>query len=470
MNTIKSSGATTVSDVYTRWLPIVLIVAIIAHYFWYVFRYALNVPYQDDIYDVLGFLSEIVAADDWRTTLQLFFIRWNEHSTAASRLMYYLTYRVQGEVSFVTLIALANMSLVVFIGLLYLRVRELEYRWLILLPAALILFQFRTHYVSFWSTAAMAFFYALVYGCCAIYCLHRANAVKLLFAILFATLATHSLASGQLIWAVGLATLLHQVFISKRLSGFYLLWWILAAAVVVTLWYSPALSHPDVYFENLRNMSAAEAKEHAEYVAKVTEKPLADALMIQLKYFLVLLGSVTSDSSVPLAMLTGAIFLAALLYFSAVAVRGEDIRLELCWGYVAITVAAVAYGRAEIAALDYALNSRYGVMSVLMLSMAWVLLAIRLKLRNLPMFVLAVSLALAFSVNSYSSYIEHVKFHHDEVAKFYNRGMNWFVGVDIKETNRVVNHAAKLGIYTKPPKPVPLTDSADRPDREQFRR
>jgi carbon starvation protein CstA len=115
----------------------------IGYYFWYLLRYALNIPYQDEIYDVLGFLSEIVKSEDWLTSLQLFFIKWNEHSTASSRLFYYLSYRLFGEVNFVTLTVLANTALPVFVGLLYLRLREHDYRWLILLPVVFMLFSFR---------------------------------------------------------------------------------------------------------------------------------------------------------------------------------------------------------------------------------------------------------------------------------------------------------------------------------------
>lgn len=62
-----------------------------------------------------------------------------------------------------------------------------------------------------------------------------------------------------------------------------------------------------------------------------------------------------------------------------------------------------------------------------------------------------------------------MKYQHDELAKLYNRRVHWFLGIDVKESTRVVDEAVELGIYTGPPRPVPLTDSANRPGREKLK-
>lgn len=443
-------------NVLTRWLPLGLITVVIGYYFWYLLQYALNIPYQDEIYDVLGFLSELIGSDDWRTSLQLFFIKWNEHSTASARLVYYLSYRLFGEVNFVTLAVLANTALPVFAGLLYLRVKDQDYRWLILLPVILTLFHFRAYYTALWSMTAFAYFYVLVYGFCALFCLHNLTRPRLFLAILFGALATFSLASGQLIWLAGGLGLAHQSFVTKTVSKWYLLCWVVAATAILLVWHSPSWGHPNLHFEHLRNLTADEARTFAENVAKVKDKPVLAALWIQLKFFLAMLGGVASDTNVALATATGICFLAAFAIFAGAAWRGSDIRLELCCVYILLTLAAIAHGRAELVVLAEALNSRFSVPSAMLVCILWVLLVVRLQLRSIIALYLAALLAGVNNVMAYATYTEPVVRHHDSLANYYNRNVYWLLGVPIEESAKVVARAGELGIYVGPPRPLPL--------------
>ena len=115
------------------------------------------------MYDVLGFLSGVVRAQNFLEAGSLFLEQHNEHRTTSSRLIYFAVYLSQGEVDFRTLTYLSNFSLVVILGLLYLRIRDLEYRWLILLPASLFLFQLRAYELTLWSMATFAYFYVFLY-------------------------------------------------------------------------------------------------------------------------------------------------------------------------------------------------------------------------------------------------------------------------------------------------------------------
>jgi hypothetical protein len=446
------------SIVYTRWLPLALITGVIGYYFWYLLKYALNIPYQDEIYDVLGFLNELARPGDWLTSLQLFFIKWNEHSTASARLVYYLSYQLFGEINFVTLTVLANLALPAFVGLLYLRLHGQAYRWLVLLPVILTLFHFRAYYTALWSMTAFAYFCVLVYGFCCLYCLHKLSWARLVLACVFASLATFSLASGQLIWLVGLIGVAYQRYVLKTIPARYLAAWLLAATAALVVWYSPSWGHPDLHFENLRNLTAEEARMHAANVASIKEKPLLAALFIQLKFFLAMLGGVISDSSVLLATMTGIAFLMAFLFFAASAWRGPDIRLELCCVYIFLTVAAMAHGRAELVVLAEALNSRFSVPSAMLVCILWTLLAIRLQIRSVAALYLVALLAAVNNVFAYATYSDPIISHHDRLANQYNKQVFWLLGVPVEETARVVATATELGIYAGPPRPVPLAD------------
>jgi hypothetical protein len=441
------------SHVYTRWLPLALVMGAIGYYFWYLLRYALNIPYQDEIYDVLGFLSEIVKSEDWLTSLQLFFIKWNEHSTASSRLFYYLSYRLFGEVNFVTLTVLANTALPIFVGLLYLRLREHDYRWLILLPVVFMLFSFRAYYTALWSMTAFAYFYVLVYGFCCLYCLHNLTRLRLLLAIFFGALATFSLASGQLVWLAGLLGVAHQTFVTKNISRWYLPTWILAAAAVLLVWYSRSWGHPDLQSENIIHLPSGDD------VASI-QNPVLVALLTKLKFFLAMIGGVVSDSSVLLATVTGLGLLLVFVFFVGTAWRASDIRLELCCIYVLLTVAAIAHGRAEFVLLAEALNSRFSVPSTMLVCMLWTLLNVRVRVRSIAALYLVALLAGINNLMAYATYTEDIIHFHDVKAKRYNKNVFWLLGVPVEETARVAANATALGIYKGPERPVPLEASS----------
>ena len=453
------------SNIYSRWLPIALTICAIGYYFWFLKQYALNIPFHDEIYDVLGFLSEVVEADGGQSFLQIFFVKWNEHSTAASHLLYYVTYRVQGELSFITLVYLANISLLVFFALLYIRLRHNRYRWLILLPVVFTLFHIRAYETILWGMTAVSYFYVLVYGFCCLYCLHQVNHQRMLLAIFFAALATFTLASGQLIWLVGGLGLVQQVFISKKISWVHLLSWLLAAAAVLLIWHSDSVGHPDLRFDNMLNLTSSEAHARGEAMAKAFEKPFFSALMIQFQVFLALLGSVVTGDNLLSATITGTVALVALVYFVVVSYRDVDVRLELCGIYIVLTVAAISYGRTEIFNLgplsSFILpgNSRYFIPSTMLICILWTRLLVANRVRSVPVLYLVIFLTGFHCVNAYSINSESVKTYHDRRVKTYNNNVYHLMGVKRKKSAQVVARAVELGIYREPSRPLPMVGS-----------
>ncbi len=462
MSILQSTEVEKLSNLYSRWLPITLTIGVIGYYFWFLQQYALNIPFHDEIYDVLGFLSEVVEAEGWQSFLRIFFVKWNEHSTAASHLLYYLAYRVQGELSFITLVYLANIALLVFFVLLYLRVRHNQCRWLILLPIAATLFHIRAYETILWGMTAVSYFYVLVYGFCCLYLLHQVNHQRILLAIFFAALASFTLASGQLIWLVGGLGLIQQVFISKRISWIYLLSWALAAAAVLLIWHSDSVGHPDLRFDNMLNLTSSEAHTRGEAIAKALEKPFFSALTMQFQFFLALLGSVVTGDNLLFATITGTVALAALVYFVAVSYRGADVRLELCGIYIVLTVAAISYGRAELANLGplssfiIPENSRYFIPSTMLICILWARLFVTSRARSVPALYLAICLTGFHCVNAYSINSESVKTYHDKRVKTYNKNVYHLMGFKRKKSAQVVGRAVELGIYIEPSRPLPL--------------
>ena len=201
-------------------------------------RYALNVPYHDDIIDVLQFVLSFDAAESVGQRLDLLLAQYNDHRTSASRLLFYLVYAITGEVNFRTLSLLANMAIPVFVILYMQAAPSRELRWPVLLLAALVLCQPQAYGLLFWSMSAFAFYFVLLYSFASLVCLERGSWLALCLAIVFAVGATLSLASGQLVWAVGLFLLVWQILRHGERSWWQLLAWAGSGIVCLLLYYS----------------------------------------------------------------------------------------------------------------------------------------------------------------------------------------------------------------------------------------
>jgi len=420
-----------------RYLPLAIIVLTAAYYFRFLALYALNIPLQDDIYDVLQFVLNINVTESWSTILELLLQQHNDHRTGASRLIFYGVYWLEGEVNFRTLIFISSLALPMILGLLYIVVRKLPYPYLLLLPSVFILFQIRSYGITLWSMAAFAYFYVFLYGFACIFVLHNVSRLKLVMAAILASLATFTLASGQMIWLLGLVSLLHQVLVLRQTSIRFVLVWLLCAIPVLVLW-NYGLDTPLSPGLILSNILAA---------------PLH-----HLHYFLALLGSGVSESSVFTATAAGVVALSSVVLISARSFTESDVRLELCCWYIVATVLAMVMGRAYFTEVQYALTSRYSFPSVLMMCTLWVLFAYKLKLHQPYILGFAALLACLYTVNSYSVYSPLLQPHMEARVNWYNKEIYPLWGSPKGEPRMIVNEAILQGIYRPPARPYPVPD------------
>ena len=396
----------------------------------FVYRHALNIPFADDIADVLRVLSGLSEAENLERRLALLFEQHNDHRTLSSRLVYLAVYRLAGEIDFRVLVFLANLALPLLLCLLYLPLRRRAGSLLVMVPAALLLLQLRAYGITLWSMAAFAYFYVYLYGFASLYCLHRVNGGRLTLALLFATLSTFSLASGQLIWVVGTISLLQQCLLLRKAPLWYLPLWLLCAVAVLLVWRVGLQTPNDIGFL-LGNFF--------------------DSPGVYLGYFLVLLGSAVSEQHLIAAALAGALLLSLLIGSSCRHYRQPDLRLELCAWFIALSVAAMVLGRAPYSELEYALSSRYSFPSVLMLATTWVMVARRWPGARLLLAVLLLSAI--YCASSWHIYREALQPHVELRVERFNQGTYWQFGTPNRESNAVVAKAEALNIWQAPPRP-----------------
>jgi hypothetical protein len=437
----------TISGLFVRWLPMLAIALVIVHYFWFVNSYAINVPFQDDIYDFLQVVNLADAADGASGVSAELFRQYVDHRTTVSRVWVYAAYLAEGEVNFRTLTILANLMLPLILLLFYLSVRGEKYRWIWLLVCTLLLLHLRAESIVLWSQPAFAYYSVFLFAFAGLFALHKVTLPKFVLAAILCTFSAFSYASGQIVWLLGLASLLHQCFISGRRSLLYPAIWLLIAVAVLVLWRTGFMA----VNSELGALSLP---------SQLTGAPLPQVLARYAGFFLAILGSAFTDTSAWGAGVAGLLVMATLVYISLRFIRHEDIRLALCCWFVVASAAAVTLGRAWWLPPDYVLITRYSFLSVILVCTLALLVQTRFKVFQTPAVYLVVMLAAGYwawaHVHFETTLQENLKGRYRE----FNNARFTVFGKPEAESTAIVTHAISAGIYQPPCRPLPECETA----------
>ncbi len=412
--------------------PLVLISVPALVYLLFVYRFALNVPLGDDVTDVLRVLIAVVDASEPAEAWQALYAQHNDHRTLASRLLYLLVYAIQGEIDFRLLTALASGGLLLLIYLYYRSLGDSPVRYCAALVAAFLLLQPRAYGITLWPMAAFAYHFVYVYAFAAILCLHRDGPGSFIAALVFATLSTYSLASGQLIWLVGLVGLLQQALLRRR-SYWYVLAWACCAVLVAIAW-RWGLETPNSAMAVLQQFFLTPAH-HAGF-------------------FLTLAGAAIGEDSLPLAMAAGIVLTVVPLLALLRRFRCADVRLELFAIFILLSIFVVTLGRAPYAAMDYSLAARYAFPSVLLACTCVVLLLCRFLRFGVKSALPVLLLSASYCLLGWLTWPQALQPYYDKRIERYNAGSYWVFGTPGKESRAIVERAVELEIYAPPPRPL----------------
>lgn len=441
------------SSLLVRWLPFVAFCAVIAHHFWFVNSHAMNIPYHDDIYDFLRIFNLMEAADRPAVAIKEFFSQYLDHRTNASRLLVYGAYLIEGEMNFRTLTLLANLALPLILLLFYVSVRGEEYRWGFLLVSALFLLSLRAPAITLHSQAGFAYYYVFFYAFACLFTLHKFTLLKFVLAAVLCSLASFTFAAGQIVWLLGLASLLHQCLVTGRRSLLYPAIWLLLAVAVLMLWrvgFVPIWGAPS---------------EHSpEQIRLLFPDILIDPSPLQflsryLTFFLVTLGCVLTTSSTLGAASVGLVMFGVLSFVTVKFYKQEDIRLVLCCWFVVASAAAVTLGRAMIAPPDYILEERYSFFSAIFMSTLALLVQTRFRVFKSPvvyLFVLLAGMHWAWTYRHFEVPLQNIlSGRYDD----YNNERFPFFGKPATESAAIVREAIAAGIYNPPCRPFPMCET-----------
>jgi hypothetical protein len=407
-----------------------------AHFVW---TRAINVPFHDDVIDVLDFLLRFESAGAAVDRLQLLFVQYNDHRTAASRIIYLVLLKAQGHLDFRSLVALANFSIPV-IAVLHAASSARGVRLAALTLALLVLCQPRGRDFLVWGMSVLAFQGTVVYGLAALVALQRPSMLRFLMAGLASAAAMCSLSSGQLIWLAGCAQLAYAYRRNEPQAGRWLLAWIPVSLLALLLFHAGFLN---------RNPSE-------RLLGFVLSTPLH-----HFQYFLVLLGSALSFENLRAGLAVGAGLMVALPWIVVRALRQGQVVQAFFIAYLSLSIAVLALGRAPYSNLQYAMDPRYSVFSVnLLVCVSVIALAATVSWdRHRAMLFAA---ALSFFISSYYVFTPLADVALKGRRAAYNGGNFWVFSYPIDHTNRIVGEAVRQGFYRPPPRPLPLLPAGGR--------
>lgn len=455
----------TTSDLFVRWLPQLAFIAVIANHLWFVYSHAINIPYQDGIYDFLRFVNLVEAADGAKGVFFAeLFEQYIFHRTSTQRLFVYVAYLVEGEVNFRTLTILANLVVSLILLLFYLSVRGEKYRWIWLLVSALLLLHLRTYTLVLWSQPAFPYYSVFFFAFAGLFALHKVTIPKLLLAGILCTFSAFSYASGQVVWLLGLASLLHQCLISGRRSLIYPAIWLLIAITVLIVWsvdYTGGSVTGNTYLGlNLNPLSLPD---------QLYDAPLYQVMVRYAAFFLVMLGSAFTNSSAWGAGTAGLIVLAVLSFISVRFLKQEDIRLALCCWFAVASATAVTAGRAIWLSPEYILVTRYSFLSVILVSTLALLLQTKFKLFKTPLVYPVILLAGTYWVWAHRHFEGPLQNFMNERYKAFNNERYPVLGRPSTETAAVVREAISTGLYKPPCRPFPECEASSKSEESIYK-
>lgn len=188
-----------------------------------------NVAYWDELDTALVLLLRLHGNPPWSEVLASLFALGNEHRTFTSRLLFATSYWTTGTVNFAVIGAIGNLFICALGGLLIYTAGTTVRRVRMGVLLAFLIFQLE-HYENFqWSGSSIDHFQVVLLAGVSVIGLSRGTRGGFLTGMLFALLATFTLAHGLVAWVVG-ALMLGVERRWSRLTG-----WLLIGALTAAI-------------------------------------------------------------------------------------------------------------------------------------------------------------------------------------------------------------------------------------------
>lgn len=194
----------------TRFWPLLLAALPVGVFYAFYWRYAVNVPFQDD-YDALFLsLANLLDARSVGGYLDALTEQDDEHRIGLVRVVTRLVYAVRGEVD-VRWVGFAGLlSLLGLLGVFGQSLRRQSLGWMALVPVAFLLFQIQPYEGIFWGMIPAQNFAVLTLALLTLFCATRGTTGYFAVACTLGLVTTFTNSNGMLVFVPGLLALLYQ--------------------------------------------------------------------------------------------------------------------------------------------------------------------------------------------------------------------------------------------------------------------
>ncbi|RRB07131.1 hypothetical protein [Larkinella rosea] len=174
-----------------------------------VFNYAIDLPYWDDYIVHSHLISLKSDTGIFRKLGRLFDQHW-EHRIVWTRSLFFLYYKLTGQLNYYNLTLVGFSGLVLLVAILYGAFRKTRLPLFYFLPVPFLLLNLQSHENLIWAMASIQNFYILVFALGAFYMLAYPTRRAFGVALLLAVLGSFTSGNGFLIFMIGAFLLFWQ--------------------------------------------------------------------------------------------------------------------------------------------------------------------------------------------------------------------------------------------------------------------
>lgn len=216
-----------------KFLSCLIAAALLVHYY-FLIRYAADIPVGDDYNDALRFMENFLQSDSLRAKLGLLYAQNNEHRTLLNRLVYIAMYYGSGSLNFKALMLIGDLSTLALIAALGWQFRKFAEASFIFALFAIFLLNLQGWQSMFWAMTAISNYGVVLFAFAAFAALFSERASGIYWAIAFAFIATFAMGNGLAVWPVGMLC----IWVANRQRRLQLSLWLGATALCLALYFT----------------------------------------------------------------------------------------------------------------------------------------------------------------------------------------------------------------------------------------
>ena len=229
----------------SKYLTILIGLAPILFFVYYVWQYTINVPFLDDSLYYTKAVVDVEKSKSWSEAFWIFMRQHTitEHKTPISRFVAWLIYKNTGKLDFVLFSHLGNLALLGMLGLFWTffrKIQSVKLNITYFLPVPFLIFQMQTYENQFWAICNWTYYPIGFLQMLTFYFLSYQKPKYFLYAMLTAIFVTFTFSNGMFVFLPAVLILLFQ----KRYKALIIL--VSVAIICLVIYFSNYTKSPIV--------------------------------------------------------------------------------------------------------------------------------------------------------------------------------------------------------------------------------